>query len=178
MEFKNFKQSTLIGIAVLISALINLPRVLQLYDVVEKLGKSFASASLNDVIIRTVFLITFSWLVLQFNANWKFIYANYTKLVRSSITVFFNAVWFIVIVLFIVFVHQKITGKLMTASDKSVLYFVYVIVTVILIFISRILRYQIIRQEDIAEKVLLKQQSLQNELSALKNQINLHFLFH
>lgn len=53
----------------------------------------------------------------------------------------------------------------------------YFVVLVILIFIARILRYQIILQEDIAEKELLKQQSLQNELSALKNQINPHFLF-
>jgi sensor histidine kinase YesM len=177
LRFKNVKQSTLIGIAVLISALINLPRGLQLYDVVEKLGKSFTSATINDVIIRTVYLFVFSWIVLQFNVNWKYIYANYTKLVRSGITVFFNAVWFVVVVLIFVFVHQKITGKLMTDSDKSIVYFISFIVLIILIFISRILRYQIIRQEDIAEKELLKQQSLQNELSALKNQINPHFLF-
>ena len=39
------------------------------------------------------------------------------------------------------------------------------------------MRYQRIHKDDLLEKEQLKQQSLQNELSALKNQINPHFLF-
>lgn len=65
----------------------------------------------------------------------------------------------------------------MNRSDKGLLYFVYFVIILIVFFISRILRFQIVQQEDQAEKELLKRQSLQNELSALKNQINPHFLF-
>ncbi len=177
LRFKNVKQSTLIGIAVLISVLINLPRVLQLYNVIEKIGGSFTTVSIKDVIVRILFLFMYSWLILQFNTNWKFRYANYIKLVKGIITVLINAVLFFLMVMLFVFVHQKFTDKLMTPADKSMLYFVYFIVLIILVFISKNLRYQIIRQEDLAEKELLKRQSLQNELSALKNQINPHFLF-
>jgi LytS/YehU family sensor histidine kinase len=65
----------------------------------------------------------------------------------------------------------------MYVSDVSLLYFVYFIVLLIVVIISRNLRYQLIREEDISEKELLKQESLKNELEALKNQINPHFLF-
>ena len=177
MEFKNIKQPILIGIALLVSFLINLPRVLELYEVVDNLSDSFAQVTLKDVSIRVIFLFAFSWLLLQFNANWKFLYANLNMFLKSFITVIVNIAFFFVAVFLFVFVYQKTTGEDMYSSDKGLLYFVYTVVLMILVFISRILRYQITRQEDLAEKELLKQQSLKNELEALKNQINPHFLF-
>jgi sensor histidine kinase YesM len=177
LEFKNVKQSILIGIAFLVSSLINLPRVLQLYEVTNNLSDSFAQVTLKDIVIRVVFLFVFSWLLLQFNSNWKFLYSKLNVFLKGFITVIVNTVLFFVAVYVFVFIHQKTTGKDMFDSDKGLLYFVYAVVLLILVFISRILRYQIIHQEDIAEKELLKQQSLKNELEALKNQINPHFLF-
>ncbi|WP_206667089.1 sensor histidine kinase [Seonamhaeicola maritimus] len=177
MKYKNVKHSILLGIALLVSFLINLPRVLQLNEIVGNLSDSFAQVTIKDVTIRTVFLFAFSWLVLQFNSNWKFSYVHLKIFSRNLITITVNVVLFFVAVFLFVFVHQKLTGANMYSSDKGLLYFVYAVVLLILVFISRILRYQIIRQDDVAEKELLKQQSLKNELEALKNQINPHFLF-
>lgn len=177
LEFKKIRHTVLISIALLVSFLINLPRVLELYEIVDNLSDSFAQVTLKDVAVRTVFLFAFSWLLLQFNSNWNFLYAHLNIFLRSLITIIVNTVFFFIAVLLFVFVHQKLTGENMYSSDKGLLYFVYVVVLLILVFISRILRYQIIRQEDVAEKELLKQQSLKNELEALKNQINPHFLF-
>jgi LytS/YehU family sensor histidine kinase len=177
LGFKNIKPSLLIGIALLISILVNLPRVLQLYNVVDNLAESFAQVTIKDIVIRIIFLFVFSWVVLLLNTNWKFLYAHLSKLLKSIITISANSMLFFLSILLFVFMHRNITEETMNASDKGLLYFVYFVVLVILVFISNILRYQITRQEDIAEKELLKQQSLQNELSALKNQINPHFLF-
>lgn len=177
LGFKNIKPSLLIGISLLISILVNLPRVLQLYNVVDNLSESFAQVTIKDIVIRIILLFVFSWVILQLNTNWKFLYSHLNKLLKSIITISANSILFFITVLLFVFIHQEITGETMIASEKALLYFVYFVVLVILVFISNILRYQITRQEDIAEKELLKQQSLQNELSALKNQINPHFLF-
>ena len=65
----------------------------------------------------------------------------------------------------------------MTSADTNLLYFVYVIITIIIMFVANILRFQSLREADLVEKEQLTRQNLQNELSALKNQINPHFLF-
>ncbi len=177
LELKHTKQSLLIGIALLISVLVNLPRVLQLYEIVDNLAESFAQVTIADVIIRIAFLFAFSWIILQLNANWKLKYTNLHFVTKSIITTILNAVAFFSIVFLLIFIHEKVTGEIMNSPDRGLLYFVYFMVQLIAIFIARILRFQIIHQADITEKELLKQQNLQNELSALKNQINPHFLF-
>lgn len=177
LEFKRIKQSVLIGIALLVAFLINLPRLLEVYEIVENLSDAFEQATLRGVLIRMIFLFFYSWFLLQFNANWRFSYSKINGVIRNGITISINLVFFLSSVWFFGFEYQELTGKEMYSSDIGLLYFVYFIVLVILIVISRNLRYQLIREEDIAEKELLKQQSLKNELEALKNQINPHFLF-
>ncbi len=177
LKTKSVKQSTLLYIALLISFLINLPRVLDLYDIIDNLGKSFDQVSVNDIITRSFFLFIYSWLGLQLNTSWSFTYFNYSKIANTVLTVIANIFLFFILIFSFIFVHEKTTGNLMNSSDKGLTYFVYFIILVIVIFISRLLRFQIIHREDLAEKELLKRQSLQNELSALKNQINPHFLF-
>lgn len=177
LEFKYVKQSTIIGIALLVAILVNLPRVLGLYDVVDEFGKSFSAVTIKDILIRTAYLLIFSWFTLQFNTNWKFIYSHLNRRLRIVITIVVNIFLFFATVFSFFFLYPIVTGDPMNSSDKGLLYFVYFVILLILIFISRILRYQIIHQDDLVEKELLKQQSLQNELSALKNQLNPHFLF-
>lgn len=55
--------------------------------------------------------------------------------------------------------------------------FNYEILLIVLFFIARVLRLQADQQESRIENERLKQQNLQNELNALKNQIDPHFLF-
>ncbi|NNK19379.1 MAG: histidine kinase, partial [Maribacter sp.] len=61
--------------------------------------------------------------------------------------------------------------------EKGFLVFVLTVLVIILLFVSRILRLQIVQQASLIENERLKQQNLQSELAALKNQIDPHFLF-
>lgn len=177
LGFKKIKQSVIIGIALLVSFLITLPRLLTLFNVVEEFGDSFGQASDKDILVRFIFLAVFSWLVLQYSINWRYAFSRLSKLWQTII----NIVVYLILLLFAVKmlgqVYHYIIGEALTKEDEALQYFVYLVVLVILVFISRILRYQIIHQEDLVEKEMLKQQSLINELDALKNQINPHFLF-
>jgi len=155
----------------------SIPRVLERFEIIENLSDSFAQATIQDIVVRAFFIFNYSWLLLQFNTNWKFSYSKLNIYLRNIITVIVNAIVFFVTVYFLIIVHDKITGDIMMYSDIGMLYFVYGLVLLMLVFISRNLRFQIIREADTAEKELLKQQSLRNELEALKNQINPHFLF-
>lgn len=167
----------IIGIALLVSVLMNLPRVLNLFNIVDDLGASFTPASVKDILIRFVFITGFSWCVLQFNTNWKVAFKQYHKALRICIYVFVNALIYIVVLKIFLRSYEPFVSQHLTKPEVGLLYFIYFVLLVILIAISRILRDQIIHRQDLMEKELLKQQSLKNELEALKNQINPHFLF-
>ncbi|WP_353780007.1 histidine kinase [Winogradskyella sp. 3972H.M.0a.05] len=177
MATKKTNQSLILGIALLVSFLINLPRVLALLNVVDSLGSSINSANIPDVVFRFVFLGVFAWFVLLFNLNSKKRYARFSKLERTVISVVVNAVLLFIAVTMFPVVYEAIIGNSLTRQELNIAYFVYIVVLIILIFISRILNYQIIHQQDVVEKETLKQESLKNELEALKNQVNPHFLF-
>ncbi|WP_299525653.1 sensor histidine kinase [Winogradskyella sp.] len=175
-KVKYVKPSTLVTIALLISFLINLPRTLELYEVFGNISKSFDQVSVKDVLTRLLFLFAYSFIGLQLNTNWRY-RLNYSKITNGVFTVLANIGLFFGAVFSFFYSHQMITATTLTSSGKGMSYFVYFTILVIVIFISRILRFQVIHRDDLAEKELLKQQSLQNELTALKNQINPHFLF-
>ena len=177
LAIKKTNQSLILGISLLVSFLINLPRVLALLDVVDSLGNSINSSSLSDVVFRFVYLSIFAWFVLQFNLNGKNRYHHFSKLERTGIGIVINIILLVVAVIMFPVIYETITENPLTKQELYITYFVYLVVIIILIFISRILSYQIIHQQDIIEKETLKQQSLKNELEALKNQVNPHFLF-
>lgn len=177
MHFKKIKQSTLLGIAVIITVLFNLPRVFQFYNIIGGLNNSSAVITIQDILVRATYLFLFCWIVLLFNANWKLFYQKIPLVKKIVAAVIVNGFLLFFAPLFFTFLYPKIVGHPLETLDENMLYFGYFIIFLILIFISRILRYQIQKEEDTAEKELLKQQSLENELAALKNQINPHFLF-
>ena len=87
-----------------------------------------------------------------------------------------------IVVLFIIltlwkFLHPFLVDIPLSDEDKGFLFFRYWILLIVLFFIARILRLQTDQQENRIENERLKQQNLQNELAALKNQIDPHFLF-
>ena len=177
LNSKKIKQSIVLSIALLVSFLINLPRLLSLFDVVEELGASIGQATVKDVFLRFVFLSIFSWLIIQYYLNWKLVFIRQTKFFRILIDILTSVIVYLIVVNTFKFAYVKILGDSLTKLEVSILYFVYFVVLIILVFISGILRYQLIHQEDLVEKELLKQESIKNELEALKNQINPHFLF-
>lgn len=177
LKIQNTKQSVIIGIALLVSFLINLPRLLTLLKVFDSLGDSFNEASFADVLVRFIVLSTFSWLALQYNTNWKNIFSQHSKVKSTLISIAYNTILFLVAINVFQFIYSIVVSDPFTRQELNILYFVYFVVLIILIFVSGILRYQLLHQQDVIEKETLKQQSLLNELEALKNQINPHFLF-
>ena len=172
------KQKLLVSIAALISILVNLPRFLQLYDLFQNINANkLTPVSASDVIVRTVFLLLYSWLVLQINTNWKDFISAGDKRLKKAIIVTINVIVLVFGLMLFKFIYNLILANSMTSADTNLLYFVYVIITIIIMFVANILRFQSLREADLVEKEQLTRQNLQNELSALKNQINPHFLF-
>lgn len=177
LSTRKIKPSIVIGIALLVSFLINLPRLLSLFNIVDELGASIGQATLKDFILRFFLLSIFSWIIIQYNSNWKHTFIIQNKIYRVIIDVLVSSILYIIIINVFKYTYENIVAEDLTKQELIILYFVYIVVLIILVFISGILRYQLIHQEDLVEKELLKQESIKNELEALKNQINPHFLF-
>ncbi len=174
---RKIKHTVILKIALLIAVLINLPRTLSLFDITKKLVDSFTEVSIRDIIVRFLFLFLMSLVSLELNTNWKNIYARYSTFLRTCITIVLNTILFLGIVQLLVSIYPLVTGQKLSESETGFMYFVYFVILMITIFIARILKYQMIHHEDLLENEKLKQQNLQKELTALKNQINPHFLF-
>lgn len=177
LSSRKIKHIVILRIALLIAMLISLPRTLSLFDITKKLIDSFTEVSVKDIMIRFLFLFILSLVSLELNTNFKSIYRQYSLFVRTSLTIAFNTILFLGIVQLFVTVYLLVTGQVLSESEIGFTYFVYFVILMITIFIARILKYQIIHHEDLLENEKLKQQNLQKELTALKNQINPHFLF-
>ncbi len=177
LRARKIKHTVILKIALLIAALISLPRTLTLFDFNKKLVDSFTEASLQDVTIRFLFLFLMSLAALELNTNCKNIYAQYSTFLRTCITIVLNTILFLGIVQLLVSIYPLVTGQELSESETGFMYFVYFVILIITVFIARILKYQMMHHEDLLENEKLKQQNLQKELTALKNQINPHFLF-
>lgn len=177
LKIKNVNQWILISVAIFIALLVNFPRFISLYGLSDMINEQFTPVSEIDIFVRCFFLITFSWLILQFNTNWKNKYLHYSFLSRTTITIIVNVLISIISVKSLYIIYPVIVGKAVSEPEKYVFYFAYLIVFLIVYFVSRVLRYQIINQQQIVENEHLKQENLENELVALKNQVNPHFLF-
>ncbi len=174
---KFIKQNVLLGIAFIISILLTSPRILIIFDIVDDLSTAFTTASVKDILFRFLWFTFFSWLLLEFNANTKYFYSKLQSVIRGLTTIIINiALYFALLHLFF-FLYPRLVGESMVSEEQGLTYFVYFIIAIIIIFIARILRYQMSLKEKLIEQEALKQQSLQNELMALKNQVNPHFLF-
>lgn len=177
MALRHVKQSSITKIAVLLAILVSVPKAIYIYDIVSDGTHVFTWSYIADLIYRFVFFFLFSWAVLQLNANVGYTNYKWPKVVRLSVIVLLNITVLIATLSFFEFLYPYIIQLEMNAKDKGFLAFTYAILLLALFFIGRILRLQVDRQESRIENEHLKQQSLQNELIALKNQIDPHFLF-
>lgn len=177
LKVKQAKQSVIIGVALLVSFLINLPRALTLFNVVDKLGETLNQSTVKEVVLRFIVLSIFSWLALQFYTNWKNFYTHLSKIKIIVLEIVVGVLLYFTTIEIFVLLYEALIQDTLTNQELIILYVVYLVVLILMVFASGILRYQIIHQQDVVEKEALKKQSLQNELEALKNQINPHFLF-
>lgn len=177
MNIKQVKQTVIFRAAIIVSLLISVPRILSFYDITDQISEDLVSISPKDIGLRFLAVLTFSWAILQFNTNTRFRYANWSKSAQWFATIVINLIILIVAVELLLFVYPILIKQTIEGLEASLFYIIYSLVLLVLFFLSGILRYQIVHREDTIEKELLKQQSLENELTALRNQINPHFLF-
>ncbi len=174
---KQVAQSQLIKISLLISILVSLPKTIYIYNMISSGEIDFSIERIMDFVVRLLFFFLFSWLILQLNANWAYIASKLTFSPRIIMLLLANIVVLMSGLGLMEYLHPVLVGAPISKEEKGFLFFICVIVLIVLFFIARILRLQIIQHENMIENERLKQQNLQNELTALKNQIDPHFLF-
>lgn len=170
------KQSQLVKISLLVSLLVSLPKTIFIYRMIEHGKMDFAEVAPSEFIIQFLFFFFFSWIVLQISTNWAYQFIS-TPAPRILANI---AIGIVVLVLFLqvlLYIYPFFTGHKMSREERGFLSFNYVTLFIVLFFVARILRLQIVQKENLLENERLKQQNLENELTALKNQIDPHFLF-
>ena len=177
MDLKKVSQSEIIKIGLLLAVLTSLPRNIHLYNMFSEGKMDFTGVWVSDSLFRIFFLTLFSCCILYINAN-----LGYTKLRLSPVGRVICLILIDIAVLFAFLtiwkiLHPILVNNPLTDQDKGFLFFRYWILLIVLFFIARILRLQTDQQENRLENERLKQENLRNELAALKNQIDPHFLF-
>ena len=177
MTIKRVKKSEILKIALLLAVLVSLPRNIHLYNMVSSGKMDFSSTQVADLFFRLFFLFFFSWSVLQINANFGYTKFKMSRSVRIIVLILIDVAILFGLLTLWKFLHPTLVNSPLSEEDKGFLFFRYVILLIVVFFIARILRLQTDQQENLIENERLKQQNLQNELMALKNQIDPHFLF-
>ncbi|MDY8134312.1 sensor histidine kinase [Aquimarina sp. 2201CG5-10] len=161
-------------VALSFSLLVNIPRLVFLFGNEGSLVSSFLGISIKDTVFRMVSLFGFCYLMLKFNIEWNITWFKKKAFFKSSILSF--------IMLFLWMVLFRIFDVAVNSGDSTTLtprfnWFVYFFIMIMLLVISKTIALNNRAKTDAIEKEILKQQSLKNELAALKNQVNPHFLF-
>ncbi len=137
----------------------------------------FKGADFKELILNLLFFFFFAWLVMQFNGNWGHAFKERSMAFKIGLFILVNIGILVGTVSLYKLVAPFFTGEAISKRESDFLNFIFAIHFIILFFISRILRLQVYQRVNQLENERLKQESLRNELTALKNQINPHFLF-
>lgn len=177
MAITQVKQSAIIKIAVLIAILASLPKTIILYEMISEGNLGFSTIWLLDLLYSLVFFFLFAWAILELNANIGYAKFKWSTRMRMAVLVVVNITVMLAALFLFKFLYPILLKTEIAQRDVGFLNFTYANLLIALFFIGRILRLQTDKQESRVENERLKQQSLQNELMALKNQIDPHFLF-
>lgn len=178
LQYKPVKQTEILVISFLISILHNMPRILEFNGIINySKGVSINPPTWPDVLFKVGFIFVFSYVALQYNANWNRFLVRKNKILAWLVPIVVNGLFLLGFLDGYLFAYPLFTGVEIRDPDQRLLTFVLLIILFGLMLLARNLRYRVIRRFDLEEKERLKRQNLQNELAALKNQINPHFLF-
>lgn len=177
MAQKPVKQSTLLRISLLLALLVSIPRNLYLYNMMSDGKMDFSDVWFVDFLFRIAFLVVFGWAILQLNTNIAYTRFRGPSYLRFIALVLLDVAILVVVMILWEYLHGFLVETDLTREDMGFLRFRYTILLLVLFFIARILRLQTEQQESLIENERLKQQNLQNELAAIKNQVDPHFLF-
>ena len=177
MTHRPVKRSEILWISLLLALLVTLPRNLYFYNMFSEGKLDFSGEWVADLIYRLSFLFLFSWLILHLNANLAYRWVKVKPILRLVLLVLVDiAILLTVLGLWVVF-HRLIFDNPPTRDDLGFMHFRYAILALVLFFIARILRLQEDHQAGVMALERLKQENLRNELAAIKNQVDPHFLF-
>ncbi len=171
------KRSRLVKVALLLAVLVSLPKTIYIYNKVHDGDMDFSMDWVVDFFIKFIFFFLFSWLILQLNSNWGYFFTKYKRAIRIVAVIILNFAILFSGASMLDFIFDSLIGNPLSRQEKGFLFFELAVLVIILLFISRILRLQMVSQASLIENERLKQQNLQTELTALKNQIDPHFLF-
>ncbi len=161
-------------IAISFSLLVNIPRIVFLFGIEEHGLMSLMEVSFTDTVFRISMLFSFCYVVLKLNLKWLGVFnAKYRNLTSIMLTLLILVLWLLSFELVNSFIYSIEAYTITPRLNR----FIYLFVTIMLLVISRTILLNNQSKLDAIEKERLKQQSLQNELAALKNQVNPHFLF-
>lgn len=162
-------------ISIALPLAVSAPRVLfMLNGRNDEIINSVIQVTVKDTLIRIVLLFGFSLVTLKFNLVWIERFENKNRL---WVSIVINALillgWILIFYLIDLFVYD-IYSSVLSPAVNSISYF---FLLVLLLITSKAINLIEKSKLDAVEKEVLKQKSLQNELDALKSQINPHFLF-
>ncbi|WP_299556009.1 histidine kinase [Seonamhaeicola sp.] len=161
-------------IAASFSLLTNIPRIIFLFGGEGQELNRLLEISVQDTIFRIAIMFCFCFVTLNFNLQWLQKFKVRHRLLASIII---NP---LIVIIFINFF--KLVNLLIYRIDEYTINpglnsFSFIFIMLMLLVISKAIKLNNQSKLDAIEKEKLKQQSLQNELTALKNQVNPHFLF-
>lgn len=174
-QLHNFKLYS--GIAVFISLLINFPRLLYNTNIISDFETTLSSSSFYEILFRFLVLSIYVYLILFINTLDATLNSKKNNHNVYFIGLILNLIVYFIYITIYKFSLSHLFELNIGTKDNSIIHLVYFIVLVFMIIISFLLKEQNNYQKSLIEKEKLKQQNLLNELKALQNQVNPHFLF-
>tara|TARA_R110002074_G_scaffold402134_1_gene603910 strand:- start:11493 stop:12527 length:1035 start_codon:yes stop_codon:yes gene_type:complete len=177
MAITKVKQGEIIKTSLLLGVLVSLPKTIYLYNGIMDGNLDFSFTWVTDFLYRYIFFFCFSWAVIQLNANIDFDSFKWPAFIKWSVIFIINLVVLLAGIYLIKTLYPFFNGKVLDPREVGFVRFTVINLSIVLFFIARLLRVSADKQDSRIENEHLKQQNLENELSALKNQIDPHFLF-
>lgn len=162
-------------ISIILPFVVSVPRVLFILNgKKDEIINSVIQVTVEDTLIRMLLLFGFSLVTLMFNLVWI---EKFEKKNRFWVSMVINMLilltWILIFYLINTFIYN-IYSSVLSPGVNTISYF---FLMVLLLITSKAINLIEKSKLDAVEKEVLKQKSLQNELDALKSQINPHFLF-
>jgi LytS/YehU family sensor histidine kinase len=177
MALTKVKQGEVVKTALLLGILVSLPKTIYLYTGIMEGNLDFSMSWITDFLYRYLFFYCFSWLVIQLNANIDYDGFKWSPILKWIVILVINVVLLFAVIKVIKAFYPLINGRDLKPNEEGWINFTFINLSIVLFFIARLLRVSTDKQESRIENEQLKQQNLENELAALKNQIDPHFLF-
>lgn len=156
------------------SLILNLPRFVLIY-ILESSGiPAIVEIMTENPVFHIFSILGFCFVGIKLNLQWIYnIISDKNEIVLSIVL---NALLFVVWMFFFGVINKLVSNS--ELQSYSILFAsVYFAMLISIIIISKTIRLDDITKLNAIEKEKLKHESLQNELSALKKQLNPHFLF-